>query len=609
MSLIAELRRRNVLRAAAGYIVGAWLIIQVVETIFPAFGFGDVAVRWVVIALSIGFLPAMVMAWVFEWTPGGLKRDHDVDRERTDMLDRGKRFDRLVMLGLALGIAYFAVDKFLIDPARDAAREQQVAQQARSEALVESYGDRSIAVLPFVNMSSDPEQEYFADGISEELLNLLAHSPQLRVISRSSAFTFKGRNVSIPEVAEQLSVSYVLEGSVRRSADRLRITAQLIEARADTHVWSQTYDRPLGDIFAIQDDVAGRVVEALQVELLDQPGRDTDIDPQAYALLLQARQLLLLSNPEDKPRVRALLQSALEREPDYAEAYFTLGLTFWDEDRDEWRSHIQKALAEDPDNPRIKSHVAAEPGLIPGIEPGAQDALAVAARMIEEAHETDPLDTFVLFNAARLATNIGKVELGVELNEYVADRDPLFFWAQLNLGSAYFEAGRLPEAITQFRVALGLNDREGGVQWKLGRALVLNGQAEEALAHFDRDPDPIYRLQGRAMAFHALGDDEQSQAAMAELLAFQFPDEYDIPPIPEFWPSGLARAYGYLGKADEAFQYLQAAHQKGRPLGGLAVNPQFVPIHDDPRWEPFLREVGQHPEQVAAFPFDINVPQ
>jgi hypothetical protein len=219
MTLFSELKRRNVHRAAAAYAALSWLLIQIAETVLPAFGFGGGTLRAVVLVLVIGFVPAVVLAWAFELTPEGIKREQDLDHRGTLAQRTNRLLGRLIMLLLALALAYFALDKFVLDPARDADREAAVARQARSEALVESYGDRSIVVLPFVNMSDDPANEYFSDGISEELLNLLAKIPELRVISRSSAFAFKGKDLKLAEIAQQLNVAHVLEGSVRKAGD------------------------------------------------------------------------------------------------------------------------------------------------------------------------------------------------------------------------------------------------------------------------------------------------------------------------------------------------------------------------------------------------------
>jgi adenylate cyclase len=227
MSFFAELRRRNVLPVGAAYAFMAWLLIQVAETIFPLFGFDDAPARITVIVLAIGAVRALVFAWVFEWTPEGLKREKDVDRTQPIAPHAGKSIDRLIMVVLALALGVFAFDKFVLSPQREATEQQEQAAQlastsqearraGRAEALLESYGEKSIAVLPFVNMSSDAEQEYFSDGISEELLNLLAKIPELRVISRSSAFSFKGQHLEAPEIARRLNVAHILEGSVRK---------------------------------------------------------------------------------------------------------------------------------------------------------------------------------------------------------------------------------------------------------------------------------------------------------------------------------------------------------------------------------------------------------
>ena len=240
-SFIAELRRRNVLRVGAAYLAVAWLLIQVAQTVLPAFGFGS-AVRVVIVVLAIGLVPALIFGWVFELTPDGWKRESEVDRQSLTPRS-GRRLDRVIIGMLALALGYFAVDKFVFNPQRERAVADAARAEGRTESLVKSYGEKSIAVLPFIDLSPNQDQEYFSEGISEELLNLLAKIPQLRVISRSSAFSYKGKDVKLAQVAEELNVAHVLEGSVRKSGNKVRITAQLIEARSDTHLWSNTWDR------------------------------------------------------------------------------------------------------------------------------------------------------------------------------------------------------------------------------------------------------------------------------------------------------------------------------------------------------------------------------
>ena len=203
------------------YLAGSWLLIQVLETQFPIFRLDETSIQIVVIILGIGFIPALILSWVFELTPEGLKRDKDVDRSAPASIASGKGLDKIIIVILVLALGYFAVDKFVLDPARDAEIIETETERARTEALFESYGDKSIVVLPFVNMSADPDQEFFSDGITEELLNLLSKIQDLRVISRTSAFYFKDKDVDLSTIAERLGVDHVLEGSVRKAGNRV----------------------------------------------------------------------------------------------------------------------------------------------------------------------------------------------------------------------------------------------------------------------------------------------------------------------------------------------------------------------------------------------------
>src|ERR1700682_2684594 len=256
-NFFAELKRRNVIRMAGLYLVGAWLLVQVAGTVLPMFGAPDWLPRTIVILLAIGFLPALIFSWVFEMTPAGLKRDEDVPPEQSIAPQTARRMDRMIIIVLLLALGYFAIDKFVLRP-----------HQQRRPELSATANSQSIAVLPFVNMSSDKEQEYFSDGLAEELLNQLAQIPQLRVIARTSSFSFKGKEIDVATIAKALNVANVLEGSVRKSANTLRITAQLVRASDSSHLWSQTYDRDLTDVFKVQDEIAGDVVAALKVKLL-----------------------------------------------------------------------------------------------------------------------------------------------------------------------------------------------------------------------------------------------------------------------------------------------------------------------------------------------------
>lgn len=272
MSFLAELRRRNVIRMAGLYLVGAWLVTQVAATVLPMFGAPEWVARSVVILLAIGFIPAMIVAWVFELTPSGLKRDAEVPPEQSIAPQTARRMERIFLVLLAVALGFFAFDKFVLSPRRDAAlvASTQSREAARNAAKPASNaGDQSIAVLPFASMSAEADNEFFADGVSEEILNSLARIDGMQVVGRTSSFQFKGKNEDLREIGKKLGVANVLEGSVRRDGQRARITAQLIRASDGVHLWSQTYDRTLQDTLAVQLDIAENVAGALNVLLDD----------------------------------------------------------------------------------------------------------------------------------------------------------------------------------------------------------------------------------------------------------------------------------------------------------------------------------------------------
>ncbi len=610
MTFIVELKRRNVIRIAGLYLVGAWLIVQVASTVLPAFGGPSWALRAVITLLAIGLLPALILAWAFELTPDGFKRENTVDRAESISPQTGRKLDRVIMALLSLALGYFAVDKFILAPQREAARQQQkevevaaARKEGRSERLVESYGDKSIAVLPFVDMSPNQDQEYFSDGISEELLNLLAKIPQLRVISRSSAFSFKGKDIAIPEIAQRLNVAHILEGSVRKAGNQVRITAQLIDARSDTHLWSETYDRPLDNIFAVQDEIAAAVVAQLKLKLLGAAPTTKAGDPKAYALFLQARQLGRQNTAEGYERSIALYRQVLAIDANDAAAWDGLARNYMNQSYFGLRPAEEavrlareagdRALAIDPDF--APAHV-----LLGRIASDNDGDLAAAARHLEHALALEPANTDIIRNAAVLAANLGRLETTIELNEYVTAHDPVNATGHHNLGIDYRNAGRLDEAIASFRTALSLSPDYAGAQYGIGVALLLEGDPEGALAAMQKEASEVWRLLGLPMALHALGKKSESDAALAELIRKTAKDG----------PYNIAYVVAFRGEADRAFEWLDEAvahHDPG--LSEIALESLFANLHQDPRWLPFLRRIGKAPEQLAAIEFDVKLPQ
>ena len=271
MSFIAELNRRSVFRVGAAYGIVAWLLVEVASVVLPTFEAPEWVMKVFTFLVILGFPLALNLAWAFELTPEGIKRETAVDSAESITHQTGRKLDFMIIGLLAVAVVYFAVDKFALEaePERAEVTAEQVPVAERIA------GERSIAVLPFVNMSSDPEQEYFSDGLSEEILNLLAKIHDLKVIGRTSSFAFKGKNEDLRSIGQSLGVNTVLEGSVRKSGERVRVTAQLIDVSDGAHIWSETYDRTMTDIFAVQDDVGSAIIDALHIHVGKTPTRAT----------------------------------------------------------------------------------------------------------------------------------------------------------------------------------------------------------------------------------------------------------------------------------------------------------------------------------------------
>jgi TolB-like protein len=613
VSLYAELKRRNVIRVAVAYLASAWLLIEVADTVFPAYNLPSSALTLLITVLAIGLVPVVVISWVFELTPEGFRRDEGVVAGAPVAPRDAKWLDRAIMVVLALAIGYFAFDKFVLDPARDAAQQREAEDRGRAAAFIDSYGDKSIAVLPFVNMSADVEQEYFSDGVAEDLLNRLAKVEGLRVISRTSSFQLRHTDLSVPEIAARLGVAHVLEGSVRKSGNQVRITAQLIDARADAHLWSETYDRELGDIFAIQDEIARIIVEQLQLSLAAELPKSERHNPEAYPLYLQARHVTKLDDPEEFDRAETLLNQALAMEPEYVDAQLELALLY---DRKAWfvghagddalarellaakKSILEEVTGREPGNAHLNVMLCWD-AFSGSYGQGSRD-LAAAARFCEAALATDPRYDGALLMAMVLFEALGQQERVLSIGEYLASRDPMGFWVHALLADAYLSTGEHEQGLAAYRIAAAVSPRAVGIQWKLGFALLLNGRPQEALEHFDRDEHDAYRLHGRAMALNDLGDAEGSAAALAELHAIKDDEALAL------WPWGFARLYAWLGDADKAFEYLQTVLEvEPAGLAGLAANPYFHKIHDDPRWQPLLDAIAR---QKPDFEFNPRLP-
>ena len=598
MSLFRELARRNVIRVALTYLAGSWLAIQVLETLFPIFGLAESSIRTVVIVLAIGFVPAVILAWVFQFTPDGVKFDADVDCSTPAA--SGKVLDRTIIVLLTLAVGYFAVDKFVFDPARDATEIEAAREEGRSDAIIDAYGDKSIIVLPFVNMSDDRDQEYFADGLTEELLNLLARVPELRVISRSTAFAFKGQTIVVSEVAQKVKVGHVLEGSVRRSGNTIRVTAQLIDALTDTHLWSATYDREFDDVFEIQDDISGRVVEELKVRMLGQPPSARRVDAEAYDLFLQARFILNSLDDDRAHQAESLLQRALDIEPDYtaaiselARTYFTLTMNKSDQfqlyrqKRDE---QIERLVTVDPDSAEAKAWLAA----VNFWEGGDKRA---AAKYMEAAIAANPTDSRILQITTWFLGGLGRVDEAIAVGKYIVKRNPACATCLSALAWAYRLSGRHAEGVEVLESVLEWRPPDHQFRWQYGVALLFAGRPDEALEWFDNDPAEGMAI-GYLAALHDAGRQEEFEQA------FSVWDESD----PMQW-EGLARVYAWIGDNEKALGLIDKMVEESPERATDFFTDFYARLDGDPRWEAFRTRHGYNERDQSDIEFNPVLPE
>lgn len=332
MSLVRELQRRNVIRMAGLYGVGAWLVVQVSGTLLPMFGAPAWVPRSIVLVLAIGFLPALAFAWLFELTPEGIKRDAEVAPEASIAPQTARRMDRLIIVVLAVALGYFALDKFVFAPRRAASAPvpEAAAPPAAKDAAGPALGRDSIAVLAFEDLSPQKDQGYFSDGMAEEILNALAQVKGLKVAGRTSSFQYKGRNEDLRTIGRELGVAHILEGSVRKQGERVRITAQLIQASDGSHLWSETFDGDLRDVFGLQEKIARAITGQLQV-VLEEGQQLVPVatqDPEAYSLFLQATQIFDKRMVDRMPEAARLLEEATRLDPKYARAWSRLAAVY-----------------------------------------------------------------------------------------------------------------------------------------------------------------------------------------------------------------------------------------------------------------------------------------
>ena len=548
---------------------------------------------------------------------------HTVSTSQTRLLDtsgelsrpdlpalKGSRFRVVVMsvvvaaLALAVGgLLYRDRDRGTATADIAAAATTTPATAQAGAQIADATSARSIAVLPFADLSQEKDQAYMSDGLAEELLNLLTKVPRLRVIARTSSFSFKDKSVDVATIAKALDVDHVLQGSVRRSGKRIRISAQLIRAHDSAQVWSESYDRNDADVFAVQDEIAAAVVGQLKIKLMGEPPHAQKTDAQAYALFLKARQAGRRGDAKGLEEAVTLYRQAIDIDPRYAPAWVGLssnyanqansGLRPMDEGFRLAREAVDKALEIDPEFARAHAQM----GYIAMSHIGD---LQLAASHLERALVLAPDDTGVILNAARLAQALARVDQATAFDQLVIARDPVNARAHYNLGVDYLYSNRVDDALASWQTTIALSPEFIGAWYNIGTAQLSRGQGQAALASFQKEPSEVWRLIGLPMAYHALGKRPESDAALAKLTAEHASDSaYNI-----------AYVHGFRGENDLAFQWLdRAIAYQDTGLSDVAFEPAFAGMRLDPRWTQMLRKLGKSPEQLAAVKFDVKLPE
>jgi adenylate cyclase len=590
MSLFEELKRRNVFRVGIAYLVLGWVLLQVTDVVVPILVLPDWVARLVLLLLLLGFPVVLVFAWAFELTPEGIRREKDIDRTQSITPQTGRKLDRVIIAFLAVAVVLLLADRFW-DKASDSRAERAPTTNESTTAEI------SVAVLPFVNMSDDASNEYFSDGISEELLNVLVRVEGLRVPSRTSSFSFKGSDKKIAEIGRELQVDHVLEGSVRKAGDRIRVTAQLIDVTTDTHLWSETYTRKVDDIFAVQDEIAQAIVSALKITLsgteqssLAQHSTD---NVEAYNKYLLGRHLWNQRTTQSLLDAVAPLQEAVALDPQYDQAWAALADTYM---------------------------------LIPEYRGGAiEEYIPLARQAAERAMALRP-------DSARALTTVANIKAQYDYDFAGANAD---FARAIELEPGYATAHqwfseiltaqrRFDEALEQADLAIAADPRSVVVANAKGNALMGVGRLDEAAAQFQavRALDPqsplppqnlllVYQLQGQyaqartlsaeVARMHPYGFDGTADLALIDAMENSAlkPRALDlIQQSPLMYDGADSRAlyFALLGEYELAMDNLEkgfAAHDPST----IYMNrwPQYDPLRDTPRFQALLQKMNLWP--------------
>ena len=607
-NFLAELKRRNVVRMAGLYLVGAWLLTQVASTVLPMFGAPDWLPRSIVSLLAIGFVPTLIFSWVFELTPQGLKRDEDVRPEESIAPQTARRMNRMIIAVLLLALGYFVFDKFVLTPRREAAL--LAARTSTEPKSVPSA--KSVAVLAFANLSDDKGSEYFSDGISEELLTVLQKIPGLHVAARTSAFSFKGKNATAQEIGQKLGVARLVEGSVRKAGDVVRIAARLTRTDTGEQLWSENFTRDLKDVFAVETELAQTIVGQLSGQLTGgaaDPAAKAEIQAQVQAAekggtknveahehYLQGRFYSDRHSEKSAAEALAAYQQAVELDPAFALTWAGLALTqVWycefstEAGRTGFDTHLAGARE------ATARALSLEPNLPEALLARSEIELNFdfdwkgAAETLRKALSLAPADPALRIAAGNLETARGDMTRAIDLYRQAVALDPVNPRARSFLAFNLAVAGRFSEARAEFPRVVELNPAAPWAHAGLGLAFLIEGKFEEAAVAARDDAGEWARLLIVACAYWGEKRIPESDAALAQLTAtFADTAAYQV-----------AEVYAYRGDKDQAFEWLERARrQRDGGLAGMRRDPLLANLKTDPRWNAFLQTIGLADDQL-----------
>lgn len=568
-SFFGELKRRNVYKVAIAYIVGGWALAQGLAQVLPVFSIPNWVIQLIVLLIILGLPVALGLAWAFELTPEGLKRTEDVD-EAAAAAHKKRAWIYVVIVGALVSTGLFFLGRY---SAMDTAPRQ------------------SIAVLPLINESGDPKDEYFSDGLSEELIAALAQISGLKVIGRSSSFRFKDRKEEPKTIGEKLGVSTLLDGTVRKQGDRVRIVAELVNAADGIQLWTQTFDRQLKDIFTVQQEIARAVAESLKVTLLGTDSRSAQAsatdNAEAHNAYLQGHFYLVRRNTEDFRKAIDYYDQAIQLDPNYAlahaeraEALVFMGDLTGQRPTAYPKAHVdaEKAVAIAPDLAEARAAL----GFVLCL---AEWKFTEGLAELRRAKELSPANPTANDLLARIIVYLGRIDEAERQARQAVELDPLSTVTHGNLARVLFYAGKLDGADSAARKAAELQPTGAGSHRFQVLIAAQRGDGEAALREAQLEPDPRFRRFELAVAHYVRGNREAADAALADLIVN----------AREGFAYQIAEVYALRGEKDKAFEWLQSAfNDRDAGMLGLLVDPLLRGLRDDARYKNLLAKVGLH---------------